>query len=110
VNRYSATGVIIDILDGKQVLVLSDSQDTARIALRATGEHAPAGLRTYVAHGHERIEGPTGGCARFQSAFGSVRGLSVDVVYLDLDEYSLGEDRMYELTHLVALHGEVIRR
>jgi len=112
VNRYLAEGVVADLRAGKDILFLTPSRGSIRDymapVLGALGELGP-GDAVRTASGHESIRSGTGGRVDFVSAYSNLRGRALDVVVLDIDPYSLGEQWLYEFNHGVARKAEVIR-
>ncbi|MEU8264477.1 hypothetical protein AB0C02_28125 [Micromonospora sp. NPDC048999] len=84
-NRYTATGVLADMREGRRVLVLSPTRTIARLAFAEVVQFALPGERVRRANGEEGIwveDGP--GRVLFRTVR-SVRGLAVDVLVFDFD-------------------------
>lgn len=113
-NRYVADGLLADMRLGKHVLVLCDRQMAARAAMFDMLPPAGSGEGVCRTNGAERIENDeTGGRIWFRTwptgAVGALRGLSVDVVFFDMEAHLDVIDRVRcELGDLPDL--EVIRR
>lgn len=91
-NRYTAAGVLADMRNGRRVLVLSETQQIARLALTEVAQGALPGEKVRRANGEEAIYAEHGpGCVLFASDRSlRVRGLTVDIVVFD------GADRSWE--------------
>lgn len=94
-NRYTGLGLLVDALDGKKVLVLTDI--SPRFAFREVADLSAtqAGFRVRAANGDEEVSVGTG-WVKFQR-FDQVRRLAVrmrpDTVLLDVkDPYDLDPD------------------
>lgn len=90
-NRYAAVGILVDAMDGKQIVVVERSGHEVQAAVRTFREvielhKTPADVR--VANGAERISLPGGGWIRFATPQSQrLRGLSADVVFIDNDAH-----------------------
>lgn len=87
-NRYVLTGLMGDAHAGKRVIFVGDNRDHARAAFEAMASMARPEDSVRRAAGNERIATPTGGSVAFASAATvarSVRGMSLDVAFVDTD-------------------------
>jgi hypothetical protein len=112
VNRYVAEGVLTDLFDGKNVLVLcadrGDIRSTQDNILAALDTNDLPGLKVRRANGAESISYDTGR-VMFSSYHSSLRGLSPDVIVLDGLLRDLDADWWFEFDHALAARAEVIR-
>jgi hypothetical protein len=112
VNRYVAAGIATDAQDGRRVLIVAHTRLAARDAFNQIARVTHGAERIVRANGNEAVHHRNGGSVHLttpRSAIG-VRGLTVDIIYLDS-----GVDRDHELiTDLLPLiaaspDGELIR-
>ncbi|RKN38462.1 hypothetical protein [Micromonospora endolithica] len=109
-NRYTITGALDDMRNGRRVLVLCHTQHEARHAFTSMARHALPSETVRRANGQERITAHDGpGWIAFSSARGNAfRGMSVDVVVLDHDP-SLGLVATIKAALAASKVGEIIR-
>lgn len=113
-NRYATHGLVADALAGKTILVLTPLTSMIRPAMdeiiRGTLDDADPDLyRVRRTNGEQRIEFRGGGRIHFQSARGSIRGMSADIVYLDADADREMTDAWRDLHAVTHPDGEIIR-
>jgi len=116
VNRYVLQGLVGDLAAGRRVLVITESVSQARFSFEdavAVVEHLdelPAGLKVRRANGDESISTAAGGRLSFRTRRGpsSLRGLSVDVVFVDVDPTPELMEALYPM--VATSRGELIRR
>ncbi len=84
-NRYTATGVLNDMRQGRRVIVLTATQQAARLAFEQVAAQAAADEKARRTNGCERITAANGtGWIAFGSTRGTQhRGTTADVVFLD---------------------------
>ncbi len=84
-NRNTVARVLADMRNGRRVLVLSDTQHTARHAFAEVAAHAADGEKIRRTAGAERIIAANGpGWIAFGSSRGNrFRGITADVIVVD---------------------------
>lgn len=104
-NRYAATGLLVDLLDGRRVVVITaPGKVHVRAALDVLIRLTPPGVKVRRTNGDEGLE-QTQGTGRIYIApqGASLRGWAADTVYADTDL----TDEQLAIARLVA--PEVIR-
>src|SRR3954471_15000395 len=108
VNRYVAEGVLADLDEGKNVLVLCADRGHIRSTmdniLAALPGSTPPGLKVRYANGAESIAFD-GARITFSSYGSSLRGASPDVIVMDGSTASLGDDWWFEFNHALAVRA-----
>jgi hypothetical protein len=120
VNRYTARGLVDDLIAGQQVLVVSRDQNAARRAfdeLRQSVLHtftvfdAPlTGVRFHHVNAEQRIDFE-GGCIQFTDCRRApeMRGRSYDVVYVDDPETARDARFVETMLYRIGNKCELIR-
>lgn len=114
-NRYAATGMMLDALDGKTILVLVHPGPALRAAMdevRAVLPDDPDTFELRRTNGAEQIRLPSGSRIRFthHHKLDALRGMSADVVYLDPEvDRQLTVHQWNDLRAAVRPSGEIIR-
>ncbi|MDY0828576.1 hypothetical protein SK224_05485 [Microbacterium sp. BG28] len=98
-NKYAATGILIDAYEGKRFVIVERDGRAVQQALRVfadTVEHLGEAERVTIrrANGDERVDvrGLGRGTIRFATPRGQrLRGLSVDVVFIDNEAHRVLE-------------------
>lgn len=114
-NRYAAHGIALDAaLSGKRVIVLTPTgimiRDAMDEVIRSLERYDPDIYEVRRAKGNESIRFLSGGYVRFQSAQSNLRGLSADVVFLDVDaDRQISRDTLHDVHAIIQPHGEIVR-
>jgi hypothetical protein len=86
VNRYMIAGILADMRDGKEVLLLSESSVAARDAFENMAACIESGEVTVRTVGKERIHAYGKGAVRFRSIRSHLdNNVAADVVVADVD-------------------------
>lgn len=114
-NKYAATGMLFDALNGKRFIVVERSHHDVRDALHVFAEAVEAlgleGVKVYRANGAEMVKLPSGGRVWFATPRGyRLRGMSADVVFIDNDAHRVLGDSFdahdrWKLDVELALHS-----
>lgn len=105
-NRYVVAGVLADMRAGRRVVFISRDRPAVREAFVAVAFWLDDDERSLRSPGWERCESADRrGSIRFLPVDGPIRGLSADVVVVDVDPKPR---QTGEILTLVDMHGEVI--